>query len=208
MSGKSSESWLGLPEDQHGIPRRAGLLLTRALSRIHTSSNRAVAQGDESVFTHRFLIRQHLMDLAILDFRQHATLHDCPPFVILDVPDPSFSGKTDLLTESLFSEVSYGVVVCISEEIVDCRVGCSYVVFEAIHEVGSVTLHVSLPSFLPPEHRRHTSQRRSLPLRHRHWVCGARVEWTSGTAQHTLTCSELSTAQKTISAKPRLSKGR
>lgn len=128
--------------------------------------------------THSLLIRQHLMYLQISHLRQHPTLHDGPALIVLDIPDPSLARERDLLRETLLLEISDSVIVGISEEVVDAVMGPLDVVFERVHKVRTVPLYYQLT---------YAS----------HKLAGL-----------TLICSELSTAQKTISAKPLLSNGR
>lgn len=90
--------------------------------------------------THRFLVRQHLVDFHIPDFWQHRTLHDRSSLIVLDVPHPLFPLKADLFCEPLFLEVSHCVVVCIGEKMVDGRVSFPHMVFERVHQMGSVSL--------------------------------------------------------------------
>ena len=132
------------------------------------------------MWTYGLLIGEDLPGLEVSDLWYHATMHDGPSFVVFDVTDPSFSIEIDLLGETLFLEVSNGVVVGIGEEVVDRRMSLSDVILERVHEVRTVALNVGLSS---------------------HPVGPEKV-------QLTFDCSELSTAQNTISAKPLESKGR
>ena len=119
------------------------------------------------------------MNLEVPNLGHHRTLHDRPTLIILDIPNPPLSIEADLLREALLLEVSDGIIVGVCKEMIDHWVGFADVIFEGVHQVGTVPLtHPSAMSYI------------------------------SGRYRPTLICSELSTAQKTISAKPLLSKGR
>ena len=79
----------------------------------------------------------------ISDFWDHRALHDRPTFVILYIPDPALAIKGDLFGETLLLEVSDGVVVCISKEVVDRWARFPDIVFERVHEMRSISLEVS-----------------------------------------------------------------
>lgn len=85
--------------------------------------------------TYRFLVRQHLMHFNVFDLWQHLALHDRSSFIILDIPNPSFTIKRDFFREPLFPKVPDGVIIGISEEIIDGRMSGSDMIFESVHQV-------------------------------------------------------------------------
>ena len=91
--------------------------------------------ADQEKSTYRFLISQHLMHFNVFDLWQHPALHDGSTFVIFDISDPSLSVERNLFRESLFSEISNGVIIRISKEIIDSRMSGADMIFERVHEV-------------------------------------------------------------------------
>lgn len=60
------------------------------------------------------LLEEHTANFKIPYSRDHGALHKCTPFVILDVPHPDRLVKSDLFGETLFLEISRGVVIGVS----------------------------------------------------------------------------------------------
>lgn len=84
-----------------------------------------------------FLLEQHAADFEIADARDHGALHDGAAFVVFDVAHPGGLVERDFFGESLLFEVADGVVVSVSEEVLDGRGGFD-VVLEVGHEMRAV----------------------------------------------------------------------
>ena len=86
-----------------------------------------------------FLLEEESATFEISDFRQHGTLHYRTTFVVFNVPHPPSLVQGDLLCKSLLLEISYSVVVGVSQEVHDIRSGLD-IVFQMRHKMSAVAL--------------------------------------------------------------------
>ena len=78
-----------------------------------------------------FLLEEHSPGFEVADFWDHGTLHDGSTFVIFDIAHPARLFKSNFFSKSLLLEISDGVIIRISEEMLNGRSS-----FDIVLEVG------------------------------------------------------------------------
>ena len=83
------------------------------------------------------MLEQHSSYFEVADTGDHGTLHDGATLVVFDVAHPAGFLERDVFGEALLFEVADGVIVGVSEEMLDGGGGFD-VVFQMGHQMGAI----------------------------------------------------------------------
>ena len=95
---------------------------------------------------HLFLLQQHLPRLKVSDPWDHGALHYRSTLVVLDVSHPFRFLQSDFFCESLFFEISDGVVVRVREKVHDIGGGLD-IVLQVIHHMRAISFDLLIRGY-------------------------------------------------------------